>query len=49
MTLTFPHEREMPLKETMVKFAKARQSFKNCKDLQAHPRQGHSQGFGRKP
>lgn len=31
MTLTFPHEREMPLKETLAKFTKARQSFKNSR------------------
>lgn len=31
MTLTFPHEREMALKDTMLKFAKARQSFKNSR------------------
>lgn len=31
MTLTFPHERSMPLADTMAKFAKARQSFKNSR------------------
>ena len=31
LTLTFPHESDMPLAELMTKFAKALQSFKNSK------------------
>lgn len=31
LTLTFPHEADMPLAELMVKFAKALQNFKNSK------------------
>lgn len=31
LTLTFPHEADMPLAELMAKFAKALQSFKNSK------------------
>lgn len=35
MTLTFPHERSMPLGELLAKFAKALQSFKNSKAYKA--------------
>lgn len=35
LTLTFPHEADMPLAELMPKFAKALQSFKNSKRYKA--------------
>lgn len=35
LTLTFPHEADMPLAELMAKFAKALQSFKNSKGYKA--------------
>lgn len=35
LTLTFPHEADMPLAELMAKFAKALQSFKNSKTYKA--------------
>jgi hypothetical protein len=31
MTLTFPHERHMPIADLLPKFTKAKASFKNCK------------------
>lgn len=44
MTLTFPHEREMRLTETLPKFTKAKAYFKNCKTYKRILSKGQRKG-----